>query len=156
MIRHRADVAWALGEGEDFLKGRYSRAHEVAFDAPLTVPGSPSPHVVPKPWSTEAAVDPEEMLVAAIAACHMLSFLQAARDERIVVTAYSDAAEGTMEKNAEGRWWVSRVALRPRIVFAEAQPSPEQLDALHHAAHEMCFIANSVKTEVVVEAPVSP
>jgi organic hydroperoxide reductase OsmC/OhrA len=156
MIRHRADVAWALQDGEDFLKGRYSRAHRVVFDAPLTVPGSPSPHVVPAPWSTEAAVDPEEMLVAAIAACHMLSFLQAARDQKIVVTAYSDAAEGTMEKNGEGRWWVSRVVLRPLIAFAEGELSAEQLDALHHAAHEMCFIANSVKTEVVVEGPLSP
>jgi organic hydroperoxide reductase OsmC/OhrA len=152
MFAHRAEVAWALQDGEDFLKGRYSRAHEVGFDAPVRLAGSASPHVVPKPWSTEAAVDPEEMLVAAIAACHMLSFLQAARDEKIVVTAYADAAEGTMEKDAAGRWWVSRVVLRPRIAFAEAEPTHEKLDALHHAAHEMCFIANSVKTEVVVEA----
>jgi organic hydroperoxide reductase OsmC/OhrA len=151
MIHHHAEVAWALKEGEDFLKGRYSRAHEVGFDAPLTIAGSPSPHVVPKPWSTEAAVDPEEMLTAAIAACHMLSFLQAARDVGRVVTAYRDAAEGTMEKNAEGGWWVSRVVLRPRIEFAGEPPDELDLAALHHAAHEMCFIANSVKTEVVVE-----
>lgn len=153
MFSHRADVAWTLKDGEDFLKGRYSREHTVTFDAPITLAGSASPHVVPGPWSSEAAVDPEELLVAAIAVCHMLSFLQAARDEKIVVTAYADAAEGTMEKNAEGRWWVSRVVLKPRIEFAEDAPSAETLAALHHAAHEMCFIANSVKTEVVVEAP---
>ena len=151
MFGHRAQVAWALGDGEDFLRGRYSRAHELAFDAPITLAGSASPHVVPRPWSTEAAVDPEEMLVAALAACHMLSFLQAARDAKIVVTAYRDAAEGTMTKDDDGRWWVSRVVLRPVIAFAEADPPADQLAALHHAAHEMCFIANSVKTEVVVE-----
>lgn len=152
MIAYKAQVAWTLQDGEDFPRGRYSRQHEVTFDAPITLAGSASPHVVPKPWSTEAAVDPEEMLVAALAACHMLSFLQAARDAKIVVTAYRDAAEGTMTKDDQGRWWVSRVALRPVIAFAEAEPPADQLAALHHAAHEMCFIANSVKTEVVVEA----
>jgi len=152
MVSHRAEVGWALKDGEDFLRGRYSREHDLAFDAPIALRGSASPHVVPKPWSTEAAIDPEEMLVAAIAACHMLSFLQAARDAGVVVTAYRDAAEGVLEKNPEGRWWVSRVTLRPQIMYAGEAPGPAAVEGLHHAAHEMCFIANSVKTEVVVEA----
>ncbi|HEY3694375.1 OsmC family protein [Phenylobacterium sp.] len=151
MPRHTASVAWALGGGEDFVRGRYSRAHTVAFDSGLSVPGSASPHVVPGPWSVEAAVDPEEMLVAALAACHMLSFLHVAREAGFVVTAYRDEAEGAMEKTADGRWWVARVALRPAVDYAGPAPGAAAAAALHHAAHQTCFIANSVRTEVIVE-----
>jgi organic hydroperoxide reductase OsmC/OhrA len=151
MVRHTATVEWALRPGEDFLRGRYSRGHTVSFDGGATIEASSSPHVVPRPWSVEAAVDPEELLVAALANCHMLTFLHVARDAKFVVTSYRDEAEGLMEKTPEGRWAVTKVTLRPQIAYAGETPDAAKAEALHHAAHDGCFIANSVKTEVVVE-----
>lgn len=156
MAAYTATIDWTLtAAADDFLKGRYSRAHTVAFDGGVTVPASPSPSVVPVPWSDPSAVDPEEMLVAALSNCHMLTFLHKAREAGFVVTAYRDQAEGVMRKTAEGKIAVTRVTLRPDISFAGTAPDADQLADLHHAAHEDCFIANSVKTEVVVEAPKS-
>ena len=152
MARYVAEVLWTLKDGEDFLKGRYSRGHTLAFDGGVEVPASASPHVVGK-WAVEAAVDPEEMLVAALSNCHMLTFLHKAREAGFVVTAYRDEAEGVMRKTAEGKFAVTKVTLRPDIAFDGPTPDAHQLKALHHAAHEDCFIASSVKTEVVVEAP---
>jgi len=151
-----ATFDWSGKPGEDFAAGHYSRAHDVIFDGGVTVPASASPSVVRAPWSVEAAADPEEMLIAALSSCHMLTFLDKARRAGFVVSRYRDEAEGVMRKTAEGRIAVTRVALRPRITFEGRQPTVQELDALHHAAHEECFIANSVRTEVVVEAPPSP
>ena len=137
--------------GEDFLAGRYSRKHAVAFDGGIEIAASASPHVVPAPWSAADAVDPEEMLVAAIADCHMLSFLHVAREAGLVVASYRDRAEGVMRKTPEGRIAVTRVTLRPVIVFEGDAPGPDVLDQLHHRAHETCYIANSVRTEILVE-----
>jgi len=158
MAKHRAVVEWALTDAapEDFLKGRYSRGHTVTFEGGHEVPATASRHVVGNRWAVEGAVDPEEMLVAALSNCHMLTFLHVAREAGFVVTRYRDAAEGVMEKNAEGRMAVTRVALRPEITWAGPEPSPAELDHLHHEAHEQCFIANSVTTEVVVEAAIHP
>jgi organic hydroperoxide reductase OsmC/OhrA len=150
-MKHTATVDWTLKSGEDFVKGRYSRAHTVAFDGGITIPGSASPHVAPRPFSVDDAVDPEEMLVAALAACHMLSFLHVAREAGHLVTAYRDEAEGVMEKGADGRWWIARVTLRPAVAYAGEAPGHAAAEALHHAAHEACFIASSVRTEVAVE-----
>lgn len=155
-MAHVATVDWSGKPGEDFAAGHYSRAHEVIFDGGVTMPASASPSVVRAPWSVEAAADPEEMLIAALSSCHMLTFLDKARRAGFVVSRYRDEAEGVMRKTAEGRIAVTRVALRPRITFEGRQPTDQELDALHHAAHEECFIANSVRTEVVVEAPPSP
>lgn len=149
MAAYRATVDWALNEGEDFAAGRYSRGHTVDF-AEHRLPATSSPHVVGK-WAAKGAVDPEEMLVASLSSCHMLTFLHMARLEGFTVTRYRDAAEGVMEKNAAGVPWVSRVTLRPQIAYAGSRPTPAQADHLHHRAHEECFIANSVKTEIVVE-----
>ena len=153
MASYTATIDWALQPGEDFIAGRYSRRHTVGFDAGITVAASASPHVVPAPWSAEDAIDPEEMLVAAISNCHMLTFLHVARQAGFTVVRYRDEAEGVMRKNAEGKIAVTRVALRPDIAFEGRQPSPQELDHLHHEAHEGCFIASSVKTEIVVEPP---
>ncbi len=154
MSHYVATIDWSLtAEPEDFLKGRYSRAHSIAFDGGVTIPGSPAPSVVPVPWSDPAAVDPEEMLVAALSNCHMLTFLHKAREAGFVVASYRDEAQGAMRKTAEGRIAVTKVTLRPLIEFSGAAPDAAALEALHHAAHEDCFIANSVKTEVVVAAP---
>jgi len=150
MARYTAVVDWALAEGEDFLKGRYSRGHALSFDGGITAPGSASAHVVGNRWAVEAAIDPEEMLVASLSACHMLTFLHKARLAGHVVLSYRDEAEGVMEDLGEGRMAVTRVTLRPTITYAGEAPGQAARDALHHAAHLECFIANSVKTEVLV------
>lgn len=152
MARFRASVDWALRPGEDFGSGRYGRGHAVAFEHGPQMRGTASAHVVGNRWAEDGAADPEQMLVAAISSCHMLSFLHVARLAGFAVAAYRDEAEGLMEKNAEGRIAVTRVALRPQIRWEGREPDKEELDRLHHAAHEACFIANSVKTEVVVES----
>lgn len=154
MATYRATVEWTLQEDEDaFLKGRYGRGHTVSF-AEHVVPATASRHVVGK-WAAPGAVDPEEMLVASLSNCHMLTFLHVARLRGFVVTRYRDAAEGVMERNAEGRMAVTRVTLRPEITYAGKRPTDSERDAMHHEAHEECFIANSVKTEVTVEEVVA-
>ena len=151
MATHTAEIKWAAKEGgEEFLKGRFSRAHTISFDGGTVIPASASPHVVGK-WAVEAAVDPEEMLVAALSSCHMLSFQHVARLAGFAVKAYDDHAEGVTEEIAPGRLAVTKVKLRPEIEWAGAAPTKEELDRLHHEAHEICFIANSVKTQVTVE-----
>lgn len=151
MATYRAAVDWGLRPGEDFARGRYSRGHSIAFDEGLNLPGSASPHVVPRQFTVAAAADPEELLVASLSACHMLTFLHKAREAGLIVTAYRDQAEGRMEKTAEGRMAVVEVILRPRITYGSEVPNADIRARLHHAAHEECYIANSVKTEIVVE-----
>jgi organic hydroperoxide reductase OsmC/OhrA len=152
MSEHRATVRWTFPGGE-FVKGRYSRDHTWSFDGGLTVPASSSPAAVPKPWSNEAHVDPEEAFVASLSSCHMLTYLYLAAKAGFEIASYEDEAVGTMTKDAQGIPWVSTVALRPRIVYSgPRRPSATEEEALHHKAHEHCFIANSVKTEVTVEA----
>lgn len=147
MSTHTADIDWTLKSGEDFLKGRYSRGHTVSFDGGMVIPASASPHVVGK-WAVEEAVDPEEMLVAALSNCHMMSFLHIARLAGFTVTAYRDHAEGVLEIIAPGREAMTKVVLDPRIEWSGLAPDDAELDRMHHQAHEICFIANSVKTEV--------
>lgn len=148
-MKHEARVSWRL-EGE-MPSGRYSRRHEIAFDGGAFVPGSPSPDIVPAPWSDPAAVDPEEMFVASVASCHMLWFLDFARRGGWTVETYVDDAVGEMTKNEAGALWISRIALRPRIVWVNG-PDAAGEAALHEKAHHACFIANSIRTEVAVEA----
>jgi organic hydroperoxide reductase OsmC/OhrA len=148
---HRATIRWAREDGAVFTDGRYSRAHDWSFDGGIVVPGSPSPGVVPLPWSREDAVDPEEAFVAAASSCHMLTFLHLASKRRFVVDAYEDRAVGVMTKNEAGRLFVSRIVLDPAIRFSgERRPTPAEIADLHHLAHRECFIANSVLTEIAV------
>ena len=149
MARYTAEVLWTLKVGEDFANGRYSRGHSLSFDGGTVVPASASPHVVGK-WAVEAAVDPEEMLVAALSNCHMLTFLHKARLAGFVATEYADAAEGVMEEIAPGKLALTKAWLRPQITWGGEAPSADQLAHLHHEAHEECYIANSVKSEVIV------
>jgi organic hydroperoxide reductase OsmC/OhrA len=149
MAVYTADIAWALRSGEDFLNGRYSRGHTIAFDGGVTVPGSASPHVVGK-WAVKEAVDPEELLVAALSNCHMLTFLHVARLAGFIATSYRDHAEGVMEDIAPGRQAVTKVSLHPQVAWEGRAPDEETLERMHHDAHEACFIANSVKTEVTI------
>ena len=153
MATHHATIRWSASPGEDYAKGQYSRAHEWRFDGGAVVPASASPHVVPAPWSDAAGVDPEEAFVASLSSCHMLFFLDFARRAGFVADSYVDEAEGVMEKGADGRMWMSRVTLRPRAEWSGEAPDAAALADLHHKAHDACFIANSVKTEVRVLAP---
>jgi organic hydroperoxide reductase OsmC/OhrA len=148
---YRATIAWRRDPSEDFSKGRYSRAHEWRFDQGLTVPASASPGIVPAQFAREDAVDPEEALVAALSACHMLTFLDLARRAGAIIESYEDAAVGELGEVAPKRYAVTRVTLRPRIVFRGALPDAAKLEALHHDAHAQCFIANSVKAEIAIE-----
>jgi organic hydroperoxide reductase OsmC/OhrA len=134
------------------LKGTYSREHVWAFDGGVTVPASSAPSAVKVPYSNPDNVDPEEAYTAAIASCHMLTFLYVAARQGIAVTSYEDDAVGTVTKNERGVPWVSSVVLHPRIQYAGDAPSAEMLASLHHKAHDGCFIANSVKTEITVSA----
>lgn len=152
MAEYTAEVKWTRGKDEAFSDNKYSRGHTWSFDGGVTVPASSSPHVVPLPYSVEANVDPEEALVAALSSCHMLVFLSIAAKRGYVVESYVDNAVGIMEDDENGRTFVSKVTLRPKITFSgERQPTVEQLEKLHHISHENCFIANSVKTEVTTE-----
>ena len=153
MSEHKATVRWTLAaDAEAFLKGRYSREHTWAFDGGLTVPASPSPGVVPAPWSNPSNVDPEEAYVAAISSCHMLTFLYVAMRQGFLVESYEDDAVGVMRKNESGAIWVSAVTLNPRIAYGgDKLPTAADVDRLHHLAHEQCFIANSVRTEITVK-----
>ena len=149
MATYTADIDWKLADGEDFLKGGYSRGHTLTFDGGTVVPASASPHVVGK-WAVKEAVDPEEMLVAALSNCHMLSFLHVAGLAGFIVAAYRDHAEGVMEEIAPDKHALTKVVLHPRIEWVGGAPDRVKLDHLHHEAHEVCFIANSVKTNVTV------
>jgi len=153
MSTYRATIEWK-SDGGDFLKHRYSREHTVAFEGGLTVPGSASPHIVRAPWSRADALDPEAGFTASVSQCHMLWFLDVAARAGFAVSSYVDAAEGTLADRGDGKLVMTRVVLRPKVTFSgERQPTPAELDHLHHRAHEECFIANSVKSEVVIESP---
>jgi len=146
-----ATVAWQR-DGQDFAGQRYSRGHEWLFDGGLRVPASSSPLSVPLPMSVAANIDPEEALVAATSSCHMLFFLSLAAQRGHVIDDYRDEAIGELSRNADGKLAMTRIVLRPRIAFAGTAPSAEALDSLHHEAHERCYIASSLKADVVVEA----
>lgn len=151
MSTYSATILWQRN-GAAFTDQRYSRAHMMKFDGGAEVPGSSSPHTVPLPYSDAAAVDPEEAFVAALSSCHLLWFLHLAAKRGFVVECYEDRADGVMAKNAEGKLAMTLVTLRPRAEFAgELRPGRQDVEALHHAAHEECFIANSVKSEVRCE-----
>lgn len=148
MSTHTATIRWSQDEDDHFSLGRYTRVHEIAFDGGTTIMASASPAIVREPFSNPAGVDPEEMFVASLASCHMLTFLDLARRASVEILSYEDEAEGVLEKNAAGRMWLASVTLRPKV---ETGADADTLARLHHEAHEACFIANSVKTEVVVE-----
>lgn len=147
MSEHKALLKWEL-TGGDFLKGQFSRKHTWTFDGGLTVAASPSPAVVRVPYSDPEAIDPEEAYVSSIASCHMLTFLYLASRKKFEVRKYEDEATGQVARNENGVSWVATVTLHPTIEYAGGHPTPEQEEQLHRAAHEQCFIANSVKTKI--------
>jgi organic hydroperoxide reductase OsmC/OhrA len=148
---YTATVQWSRGD-QAFTDGKYSRAHRWRFDGGAEVPGSAAPQVVRPPLSDESAVDPEEAFIASLSSCHMLFFLDFARRAGFRIDSYEDQAEGVLAKDPQGRMAMTVVTLRPRIAFSgDKRPSQDDLDQLHHRAHEACYIANSVLTEVRVE-----
>ena len=152
MSEYTAKVVWQRNESDVFLDNQYSRGHEWQFDGGAVVAASSSPHVVPLPYSVTENVDPEEAFVAALSSCHMLFFLSIAAKKRWVVEQYADNAHGIMEKNEKGKLAMSKVWLRPQVIFSGAsQPSFEQLQKVHHQSHQQCFIANSVNTEIIID-----
>jgi organic hydroperoxide reductase OsmC/OhrA len=151
MSEHEANISW-INTGSDFLKGKYSREHTWAFDGGFSMSASPSPSVVPVPFSNPAHVDPEEAFVASISSCHMLFFLSIAANRGYVVDDYVDNASGVMEKRADGKMAMTRVVLRPRAIYSGATiPGSEEVGKMHHRAHDLCFIANSVNTAIETE-----
>lgn len=148
MSEHQATIEWAR-ESADFSYKSYNRSHAWRFEGGEVVRASAAPEYL----GEGARVNPEEALVASLSSCHMLTFLALAARRRLVVDRYTDRAVGYLEKNAEGRLAITRVELRPEVLFAPEAPSDEVVAALHHEAHEQCFIANSVRTQVTVRPP---
>lgn len=152
MSTYTAQISWESDSPETFTKNRYSRGHQWSFDGGVTVPASSSPHVVPR-FSVDEAVDPEEALVASAASCHMLTFLYLAALDGFNIAAYTDNAEGEMATLEDGRQWVAKITLDPQIEWiGEKVPTAAELSDLHERAHKMCFIANSLRSEIVVKA----
>ena len=149
--QYTADILWERGD-QTFTDNRYSRRHTIRLDGGLEVAGSSSPLVVPLPYSDPAAMDPEVAFVASLSSCHMLWFLSIAVRSGFTVDSYDDEAVGVMGPNERRKFFVSRVTLRPAVTFGgDRQPTPAEVAHMHHEAHDECFIANSVKTKVVVE-----
>jgi len=152
MAEYVSKIEWQRQTKEKFIDKKYSRGHQWRFDGGAVVPASASPHIVPLPYSIAENVDPEEAFVASLSSCHMLFFLDIASRESFVVDRYIDNAVGRMEKDSDGKVMITKVTLRPAVAFDKSKlPSREQIENMHHRAHDLCFIANSVKTEVVTE-----
>ena len=148
--RYEATVEWRAGQGEPFSSRRYSRAHRWRFDGGVEVPASSSPLVVPVPMSETGAVDPEEALVAALASCHMLFFLDLASRKSLDIASYVDTAVAEVGQREDGRTAMLSVVLHPQVEFV-GDADPALIEQLHHKAHELCYIANSVNFPVTVE-----
>ncbi len=155
MPHYSATIDWQRGD-DAFTGNAYSRAHTWRFDGGLDVPATASPQHVKAPWSVAGHVDPEQALVAAASSCHMLWFLYFAATGGFIVDSYADVAEGMSAKNAAGFDWIPRITLHPDVVFSGGKPpSPADVEALHHKAHQACHIANSLRTEIVTEGQYS-
>ena len=149
MSLHTVSIIWSR-QGQAFVDGQYSRAHRWTFDGGIDVQASASPSVVKLPLSVAEAVDPEEAFVASLASCHMLWFLDLASKSGLLVDSYEDDAEGTMGRNDKGKLAMLQIALRPFARFLGHQPSPDVIGDIHHRAHQECFLARSVRCEVLV------
>lgn len=156
MSTYTATVCWQR-EGQAFIDSRYRRHHQWRFDGGVVLAASSSPQVVPLPMSDASAVDPEEAFVASLSSCHLLWFLDLACRAGWLVDDYQDQASGVLARNTAGQLAMTVVTLRPRVQFAgERRPDAAEIGRLHHAAHEACFIANSVRSEVRCEPQILP
>ena len=150
MSIYTANIIWKR-DNQVFTDNKYSRAHTWVFDGGCEIPASPSPHIVPLPYSVEENVDPEEAFVASLSSCHMLFFLSIAAKKKLQVDSYDDNANGILEENTEGQLAMTQVILDPKIIFSNKQPSKEEIQKIHHLAHQQCFLANSVKTVITIK-----
>jgi organic hydroperoxide reductase OsmC/OhrA len=151
MSEHTVTVLWKR-DGAKFLDNKYRREHLWKFDGGAEISASSSPHVVPIPYSNSACVDPEEAFIASLSSCHMLWFLSIAAKKKYVVESYSDRAVGIMDKNEVGKLAITSVTLYPQVTFAQDIPTKSEIEAMHEEAHHSCFLANSIKTEITIEA----
>jgi len=152
MSKYTATIKWSRKKNEPYTDNKYSRAHNWIFDGGLVVPASSSPHVVPLPYSIEENIDPEEAFIASLSSCHMLFFLSIIAKKKYIVDTYQDKASGIMKKNNKGMLYMGQVTLKPEVQFLEGnKPSVKEFKKIHHEAHTQCFIANSVKTDVLIE-----
>ena len=151
MSTYTASISWKSDSPESFTTNKYTRGHTWEFDGGVTVPASSSPHAVRVPFSVKAAVDPEEALVASAASCHMLSFLWVVSKNGFVCDSYEDNAVGEMTTSDEGRQLISKITLDPQITWSGGKvPTAEELAQMHHEAHEVCYIANSIRSEIII------
>jgi organic hydroperoxide reductase OsmC/OhrA len=149
MSIHRAKLEWRRN-GQPFEPSKFNRAHRIDFEPSVATEGNAAPENLPPGAPHSPGADPEQLFVASLSACHMLWFVGLASVRKLTINSYVDDAEGVLEKNAEGRTAMTRVTLRPAVEF-KVPPPPQVLAELHHKAHEKCFIANSVRTEVIIE-----
>jgi organic hydroperoxide reductase OsmC/OhrA len=151
-MTYNVKILWKKKHAEVFTDVKYSRAHKWIFDGGIELKASSSPHVVPVPMSDESAVDPEEAYIASISSCHMLWFLSIAAGKRFIIESYEDDAEGILTKDENGKLAMTEVILKPEITFSGNKiPVQDEINEIHHIAHEKCFIANSVKTKVKIQ-----
>jgi organic hydroperoxide reductase OsmC/OhrA len=142
---HRATIEWSR-DGQEFVYETYSRKHALRFEGAITVPANAAPANIPKTVPAAPGVDPEQGFIASLSSCHMLWFLHLAQVRKFVVDRYVDEAVGELDKT-----WISKVTLHPVVTFSGKAPTDEEHRALHHKAHEKCYVANSVKSEVVIK-----
>ncbi len=149
MSIHEATIEWRRLT-PDFEYATYDRGHWIAFGDDIRVPGTAARANIPQTAPVSPGIDPEQAFVASLSSCHMLWFLHLACSAKLLVDRYVDRAAGVLDKNAEGKLAMTRVTLKPTVTFAGARPTEAEVRALHEKAHAKCFIASSVKTEVVV------
>jgi organic hydroperoxide reductase OsmC/OhrA len=152
MSEYVATVHWQRSPNELYIDNQYSRSHQWLFDGGSIIEASSSPHIVAIPQSIEANVDPEEAFIASLASCHMLFFLSIAAKNKFVVDNYEDNASGLLQQNNRGKYAMTKVTLSPKVIFSgDAQPSLKEFEKMHYQAHQQCFIANSVHTDIVID-----
>ena len=152
MSEYVATVHWQRSTNERFIDHQYSREHQWIFDGGAIIQASSSPHIVAIPQSIEANVDPEEAFIASLSSCHMLFFLSIAAKNKFIIDKYEDKALGVLQKNTQGKYAMTKVILKPEVIFSvNSKPSLKQYEKMHHQAHQQCFIANSVHTDIIID-----
>lgn len=152
MSDYRATISWSRGQDEKYIDDKYSREHLWEFEAGLKIPASPSHHIVPLPYSNPNNLDPEEAFVASLSSCHMLFFLSLCAQEGFIVDDYKDSAVGVLSRIGRNKMAMTKVTLNPNAHYSgEKLPDDKDIERIHHKAHEQCFIANSVTTEIILD-----
>jgi organic hydroperoxide reductase OsmC/OhrA len=146
MAEYRAKIQWK-NAGSDFVYDTFDRTHQITYPGGIQHKASSAPEYLGK----KELANPEEMLAATLASCHMLTFLAVSAKSRLHVESYEDEPVATLDKNAEGKLAVTAIRLNPKVTFKGETPSPEKLQELHSKAHRNCFIANSLACKMAIE-----